>query len=217
MSLNQLTVEGLVGDGLDIECKSISTSAGGGSIFRGSLTVLGTTDLQGTTVCEETLSVVGQTTLFGGLSLGSPPKAVVLDGVLSVAAQGFTPQAGHISNAGSFDQYYQYYGSTLHIQGRFVAELSSPTLSRYFTVGYTIPSGYSIGGSFSGRWASATGTGGILGVTGDTQPYVVGGCNVNSANTYVLVFYSGDGLGPRIISSQMMFSFHLTLDNVSKI
>lgn len=216
MSINQLTIEGVVGDGLDIECKSISTSAGGGSLIRGALTVQGSTDLQGAVVCEDTLSVVGQTVLFGGLALGSVPKAVILDGVLNVASQAFNPQAGHISNGSSYDQTYQFYGTTLKIQGRFVAELTTTSLSRYFTVGYRIPIGYTIGGSFSGRYASVSGSGGVLGVLLDTQPYIVGSCNVSSFNSYVLVFYSGDGLAPRIVGSQMMFSFDLTLDNVSK-
>jgi hypothetical protein len=214
MSLNKLLIEGKVGDGLDLEVKSLSTSAGGGSLIRGSLTVAGSTDLQGITTCEDSLSVVGDTTLFGKLSLGNPAFSVNLNGILPVVDQGFTPQAGHISNASSYDQTYQKEGSTLKIQGRFVADLTSIVLSRYFTVGFTLPAEYAISGSVSGRYASVSGNGANLAVLQDTQPYVCGNCSVLSPNTYTLIFFSGDGSDPRVVNSQMFFSYQITFDSV---
>ena len=214
MSLNKLLIEGKIGDGLDVECKSISTSAGSGSLIRGSLTVVGSSDMQGSVTCEDSLSVVGDTTLFGNLSLGLPALSVNLNGILPVVDQGFTPQAGHVSNASSYDQTYQKQGSTLKVQGRFVADLASIALSRYFTVGFTLPAEYAISGSVSGRYASVSGNGANLAVLQDTQPYVCGNCSVLSPNTYVLIFYSGDGSDPRVINSQMFFSYQITFDGV---
>ena len=214
MSLNKILIEGKVGEGLDLEVKSLSTSSGSGSLIRGSLTVAGSTDLQGSVTCEDSLSVVGNTTLFGNLSLGLPALSVNLNGILPVVDQNFSPQAGHISNASSYDQTFQKQGTTLKVQGRFVAELTSIALSRYFTVGFTLPEEYAISGSVSGRYASVSGNGANLAVLQDTQPYVAGTCSVLSPNTYVLIFYSGDGSAPRVINSQMFFSYQITFDGV---
>ena len=72
MSLNKIQINGLVGSGLDIECKSINTSFGGSSLIRGVLTVEGIADLQGDVTCESSLTVVGNTDFFGRTLLHRP-------------------------------------------------------------------------------------------------------------------------------------------------
>jgi hypothetical protein len=217
MSLNKLLLQGKTTQGLDIEVASISTGVGTGSIIRGNITVLGITDLQGNTTCESNLTVVNETQLLGGLKVGFPAKSVILDGIFPVAQQTFIPQAGHINQTNTYDQYYQFFGTTLKIQGRFLGEMESSTLSRYFTVAFNVPTGFSIGGSYINRFAPSTGTGGNVAVLANSQPYVLGYCAVTGATTYTMVFYSGDGLGPRVLNNQMMFSYHLTFDDVTEL
>jgi len=97
MSLNQLLINGKIGEGLDIECKSVSTSVGSGSIMRGDLTVLGITDLQGTVTCEDSLTVVGNQRNYGNMinyrpvslfsgNLGSTPISVdnLINGIVVI-------------------------------------------------------------------------------------------------------------------------------------
>lgn len=216
MSINKILLNGKTANGLDLEVNSISTSIGSGSIFRGDLTVLRQSDLQGSVTCESNLTVVGNTTLYGNLNFGNPPRQVILDGILPIASQGFIPQDGHISNAQSYDQNYQFYGNTLQIQGHFLGQLPSPTLSKYFTVSFTLPPGFTVSGSFTNRYVSAVGNGFNLSVLSNSQPYVLGGCGINTATQYTMVFISGDGNGPRVIQNNMMFSYNITFDNVTK-
>ena len=75
MSLNKLVYEGLVGDGLAIECRSIATATGSGSIIRGDLTVVNQSVLQSAVTCETTLTVVGNQRNFG-LTTGYNPVTV---------------------------------------------------------------------------------------------------------------------------------------------
>lgn len=238
MSLNQLTTEGKVGGGLDIDCRSLVTDPLIPQLFndvtvQGDLTVLqatacassfeaaGTATMKGVLIAEGSSNLQGAVTadsslrVAGALKLGAGPGIeVVLTGIHPVANQAFLPQAGHVT-ASSNDWQYQSYGSVLKIQGRFGCQLLSPVLSRYFTVGFSLPAGYTIGGSFVSRYASGVGNGSPVFVTTDTQPLVMGGVSVTNGTDIVMVWTTGDGAVPRIIAGVAhVCSFEITFDTV---
>jgi hypothetical protein len=222
MSLNKILFQGKVDEGLDLVCKSVTANvlSTGDMLVNQNLTVVGLSQLQSQVIMQGSASVQGNLSCFSKVitpELELAGKQVILDGVFPEASQGFLPQNGHLSNATTRDQTFQFYGNSLHIQGNFVAELASPVLSRYATVTINMPPGYSMLGNIIGKTLSASGSGGELAVLNDTQPMVLGYTQPASTTSYTMVWYTGDGAGPRLVGNQMVFSYNIRIDNVAKV
>ena len=211
MSLNKLLFEGKVGEGLDLEVKSIATSTGSGSIIRGALTVVGVSDLQGNVTCERNLTVVDKAELFGDLKLGFPSKRALFDGVLTPAQRNLNGQAGNVSNLGGVENWnFQNYGNLLKINGQFVGSIPNAVANSFY-VDFTLPLGYT--SSTIGREvACGAGYNAVPGV--DTQPYVLSSCLTLTSNTVRIFYTTGNGLPARVINAQNVFMFDMTLRNI---
>lgn len=215
MSLNQLLVEGKTGEGLDLEVRSISTASGAGNLVRGSLTVLGISDLQGAVTCESSLDIVGSTNLFGSLSIDSKP--VVLNGVQLRASQNLIATT-ELTNIGSTDFRYQRYGTdVLHISGTVFGDIVSTANSKTCAFVITVPNGYTLAGPFAaGRYCSVSGGGCLTtGIGTSLGQWGTGVCYPASSTTYRISFNTGTGANMANIAGQLMLSFSVWLDLVT--
>jgi len=200
MSLNQISIEGKKGDGLDISVKSIDVSE---------LTINGDLNVERIFASSDitTLSKI----ITPKLELAS--YSVVLNGIQEQSQQNIVGQAGNISNVASFiDWTYQKYGTVLTIQGSFLGQIPN-SLATNFYIDFTIPSFYTIAPPFN-TYICVTGSGSTVGAGVDTQPYIVTTASSQSASIVRVLFQTGDGKVSRILNIQNVFNFNIMINNV---
>ncbi len=212
MSLNKLLQSGVIGDGLDLECRSISTASGAGNLIRGALTVNGISDLVGAVTCESSIDVVGSTNLFGTLALNS--KLVILDGIQTPAQQGlvFT----NMNSTGSFDFHWEKYSNIMKLSGCVYGSLVSLVTSRSLSFVGNLPTGYTFSLPYGTTRFFAGGGGGcsVLGTLASRAQYTLGYAYPVTATTYRIIFNTGTGVDALDLAGQTILSFSLTLDGV---
>ena len=216
MSLNQVLIGGKVGDGLDLEVKSINTDADSGSFIRGNFTVGKISDLMGDVTCEENLTVVGLSNLYGGIKLNN--QQVKFDGVQTLALAGIVcaQMNNFVLTLSPFK--YQRYGNILHITGSIVGDIISIANSKQIEITLNIPTGYTFAPPYLfSRFLSVSGGGVNTAGVGTSQGvYIATLATPLNATTYKIWFNTGTGQSVTgAFAGQLLLNFSIFIDGVN--
>jgi hypothetical protein len=161
-------------------------------------------------------SVAGDLYVQGKLNLPGP---VILDGIIPVASQNFVFVVGSALSTAigmNFDQIYQFYGGSLHIQGRFIQTIPADSNSHpNLTSQFDFPTSFSVPSSSFVNTINTTGIAVGMGGSPTSEAfYFLSGCALKSSTSNKLV-YTLTWIYPNSTPEAVVsFSYNITFPNV---